>query len=241
MTVIFDRQAYFDSIRESLFGVFDQQQVDGQNALLDAWESAYPDFDLRWLAYALATTYHETSERMQPIEEYGKGSGMDYGELDSETGQAYYGRGFCQLTWRDNYARADRELGLKGDDSCEWHADKQLDAVLAAQTLYLGMIEGWFRTRDGKPETLGRYFSETTDDPHGARGIINGDEDVIPSWSGGESIGELVAGYHKNFLAALEEAYLPVDDEDVPTVSIDFSISSDKSVRVVINGVEWKP
>ena len=63
---------------------------------------------------------------MQPIEEYGKGSTAAYGQPDPETGQTYYGRGFVQLTWRDNYARADQELDIGKDTGCEWHAERRL-------------------------------------------------------------------------------------------------------------------
>ena len=56
-----------------------------------------PDADLRWLAYILATDYHETAYTMQPIEEYGKGAGYDYGEPDPVTGEIYFGTGLVQL------------------------------------------------------------------------------------------------------------------------------------------------
>ena len=52
--------------------------------------------DTRWLAYMLATTFHETAYQMWPIEEYGKGSGRYYGTPDPETGETDYGRGFVQ-------------------------------------------------------------------------------------------------------------------------------------------------
>lgn len=97
-TIQFDRKTYFDSVRPSLFqGKLSQDQVEGQEAILGEWELPQVDMpttDLRWLAYMLATTYHETSATMQPIEEYGKGSGKSYGKEDPETKQTYYGRGF---------------------------------------------------------------------------------------------------------------------------------------------------
>src|SRR5262245_53527760 len=106
-----DRTAFFDSVRGSLFGGhMSQDQVDGMNAILFAWEAQRKADDIRWLAYMLATTFHETAQTMQPIEEYGKGAGHDYGEPDPVTGECYYGRGFVQLTWGDNYKRADEEL-----------------------------------------------------------------------------------------------------------------------------------
>lgn len=213
---MFDRDVYYDSVRASLFsGGMSQKQVDGQNAILDGWEQYLPTQDLRFLAYMLATTYHETSKEMQPIEEYGKGSGMSYGVPDPETKQTYYGRGFVQLTWRDNYHRADVEIGLTGDRSCEWHAENALDDDIAARVMWFGMYEGWFRkSSDGKPQTLPRYFNDTVEDPYGAREIINGDKSKVPSWSGGKSIGNLIVSYYQKFLSALHDAW---HDEPAPT------------------------
>jgi hypothetical protein len=209
----FNRSTYFDLVRHNPFsGTMNQGQVDGQNAILNAWEwipKKFPDLhlDRRWLAYMLATTYHETSQEMQPIEEYGKGSGQPYGEVDPETKQCYFGRGFVQLTWRDNYRRADEEIGLEGTHSCEWHADNALDLMIAARVMFVGMYQGWFRSDGDGPQALPRYFSETADDPYGAREIINGDKSKVPSWSNGVSIGKLIEGYHDSFLEALEAAW----------------------------------
>jgi len=216
-TILFDRTVYFDNVRASLFsGKLSQQQVEGQEAILGEWElqgqaPGPPMTDIRFLAYMLATSYHETSQQMWPIEEYGKGSGQSYGQKDPETGQTYYGRGYIQLTWRENYKKATAELGLKGDSDLEWHAAMALDPQIAADVMFIGMREGWFRhSSDGRPQTLVRYFNEDVDDPYGAREIINGDKKTIPSWSNGVSIGNLIAGYHRKFLAALQAAAVEV-------------------------------
>lgn len=207
MIPLIDRKEYFDCVRLSPFnGTLTQQQVDGQNAILDRWEIDPTTVDFRWLAYALATTLHETASTMWPIEEYGKGKGMKYGAPDPETGQTYYGRGFVQLTWRDNYKRATNELKLSGHEDLEKYAEKALDLMIAGDVMFYGMIEGWFRTKDGQPETLPRYFSSSVDDPYNARGIINGDKSTIPKWSGGLSIGKLIEGYHAAFLYALQSS-----------------------------------
>jgi hypothetical protein len=121
------------------------------------------------------------------------------------------------LTWKDNYARADRELGLEGENSCEWHAENALRLDVASACLFEGMVEGWYRTHDdGKPETLARYFGPDVDDPYEAREIINGDKTKVPSWASGASIGELVASYHREFLMALQKAYVE-ETEDEPS------------------------
>jgi hypothetical protein len=205
-----DRTLYFDAIRKKPFnGKLTQQQVDGQEYILAAFEVGYASWDLRWLAYALATTYHETSATMWPIEEYGKGGSASYAKPDPVTGQAYYGRGFVQLTWSDNYKRADKELQLTGENSCYTDASNQLRCEIAAPTMFLGMSEGWFRKNSGgQPYTLEMFFNDQREDPYGAREIINGDKSKVPTWSNGVSIGNLIAGYYRDFLAALSAAYV---------------------------------
>ena len=202
-----DRKVYFDHVRLDPFGgSMTQQQVDGQNVILSEWEAVSLLTDLRWLAYALATAKHETASTMWPIEEYNKGAGMKYGVPDPETGQTYYGRGFVQLTWRENYAKATKKLNLTARDNLEWNADRALDLKIAADVMFRGMVEGWFRSKDGLPENLPRYFNDDVDDPYEARGIINGDKDTVPEWSGGISIGNLICDYHWAFYEALEAA-----------------------------------
>jgi hypothetical protein len=256
MTMMFDRGIYFDSVRGSLFGgKLTDQQVEGQEAILGEWELPQSDrsamTDLRHLAYPLATTLHETASTMWPIEEYGKGQGMSYGAPDPVTGFAYYGRGFVQLTWADNYKRATSELGLKGDADLYWHPDMALDPQIAADVMFIGMKEGWFRkSSDGKPQTLERWFNATVDDAFQAREIINGDKTKVPSWSGGVSIGNLIAGYHKKFLSALKASSAAVappqptpepSPEPVPQrklVSVNLQADADVDFIVYINGEE---
>lgn len=217
-----NRKTFFDKVRKHPFGgTIEQSQVDGLNAILDVWEEAIALNDLRHLAYPLATTFHETAATMQPIEEYGKGEGMAYGEVDPTTGQTYYGRGYVQLTWDYNYGKADQQLGLVDDDSLYWHAENALDPAIAAMVLFEGMAAGWFRQDANGPHTLDRYFSDAVDDPYKAREIINGDKHIVPEWSDGQTIGELVAEYHHNFLTALSASIeAPPSGEQWITITI---------------------
>ena len=233
---LFNREVFFNVVRGTLFhGSFTQQQVNGMDAILDAWEDSPRSDNLKHLAYPLATTAHETGFTMAPIEEYGKGQGMAYGVSDPETGQTYYGRGYVQLTWRDNYARADEELNFSGSTSLEWHAERALDHYVAAEVMFQGMEEGWFRSDDEGRQTLDRYFSDTADNSYEAREIINGDKSKIPSWSGGVSIGNLIKGYHIQFLAALEAAAAAVsapEGEEIYVKTI--TITSRAPIQIVI-------
>jgi putative chitinase len=103
---------FYSTVRSSLFrGKLLVTQVAGISAIIAEWKEQKL-CDLRWLAYILATTYHETAETMQPIREYGRGKGRKYGEPDSVTEQTYYGRGYVQLTWRYNYAAMSSVTGV---------------------------------------------------------------------------------------------------------------------------------
>lgn len=177
-----DRNRFFGGVRARPFGgSMTQAQVDGCNAILDAWE-ARPEFtDRRWLAYMLATTKWETAHSMQPIEEWGRGKGRPYGVPVS--GHVYYGRGYVQLTWATNYVRM---AGLTGVDLVG-HPELALDPKIAAVIMFEGMKGGLF-TGVGLP----RYFNDHADDPVNARRIINGLDHAND-----------IAEIHRDFLEAL--------------------------------------
>src|SRR5215467_14986249 len=144
------RKYFYDSVRGSLFGgSLTQEQVDGMTILLSRGEEEGTDD--RHLAYILATTFHETAQTMAPIAEYGKGKGKPYGVPDAQTGQTYYGRGYVQLTWKDNYATQDKKLGLGG--ALVKNADLALDPSIALKVIFGGMYDGDF-TGVGLPKYI---------------------------------------------------------------------------------------
>jgi hypothetical protein len=186
-TTTFAPTAFFDAVRAPLFsGHMTEGQVSGTTVLLDAWFAGYANQDIRWLAYALATAYHETARTMQPIEEYGRGRGRAYGMPDPTTHQVYYGRGYVQLTWIGNYRKMGSLLGL----DLVGHPELALVPVHAAAILYSGMTMGIFTG-----EKLADFFGETTNDPVYARRIINGTD-----------CAQEIAGYYTDFLGALDVA-----------------------------------
>ncbi len=157
---------FFRVARNHLFaGSMTQAQVDGTSALLSAWDR----FDIRWTAYALATAYHETDFTMEPIAEYGRGRGRPYGVPDPHTGQVYAGRGYVQLTWKHNYARADAEI--PGFDLVN-HPDNALRPEVAAVIMVRGCTEGWFTGL--KLENYFPLHNPKWADWVNARRIING-------------------------------------------------------------------
>ena len=167
-----NRNFFFEQSRSSLFdGKFRQGQVDGLNAILDEWETNHAKKDDRWLAYMLATTHHETGRNMRAIEEFGKGKGRRYGtnfKLDgtqyTNTPNIFYGRGFVQLTWYENYEKGGKKIGVDLINKPEL----ALDLKNATRILFSGMMEGWFT---GKK--LSKYFDLQKEDWRNARRIIN--------------------------------------------------------------------
>ena len=187
-----NRSAFFGELRRTLFApALSYGQVTGTTALLDVWDRlpAEHTVDLRWLAYVLATVFHETGTRMMPVREIGYGHGKPDGVTDPETGQIYYGRGPVQLTWRANYETMSHVLSL----DLLHQPDLALLPANGAAIAFEGMIQGRFTGRN-----LREFFSPATDQPVQARRIINSLD-----------CAQMIAGHHLRFVAALREAAAP--------------------------------
>ncbi|WP_310606735.1 peptidoglycan-binding protein [Buttiauxella brennerae] len=147
-----------------------------------------------WLAYVMATAYHETAGTMEPIEEYGHGKGKEYGNPDKETGETYYGRGYVQITWKKNYTRAQGVVvnpeTLSKDVPFVEEPGYALVPFFAAQIALGGMVHGWFTGRN-----LADYLTSEKTDYVNARRIINGTDKA-----------QLIAGYAGEVEAAIRFA-----------------------------------
>lgn len=180
-----DKAKFYQSIRSAgtqLFGVsLKQSQVDGLETIVD--EAIKRNVPLKHLAYILATAFHETAHTMQPIEEYGKGRGRDYGRPVAPYQKVYYGRGYVQLTWLSNYKKAATELG---EDFVKY-PEKVMEPHHAAEIMFTGMAAGWFT---GKK--LADYINGSGTDYINARRIINGTDRA-----------SMIAGYAVRFENAL--------------------------------------
>ncbi len=111
-------------------------------------------------AYVLATAFHETAHTMKPVREYG---GEKY--LKSKPYYPFVGMGYVQLTWKANYEKAGKKLGV---DFVK-NPKLLLQPKYAAPILVIGMKEGWF-TGKKLDDYVTLYKSHFT----GARRIING-------------------------------------------------------------------
>lgn len=162
------------SVIRSQFGRLNQSQVDGFNAILKAINEWGGDAkNPLYVAYMLATAWHETAHTMKPIEEYGKGKGRRYGSNIDINGTRYsglkhfyYGRGYVQLTWLTNYKNMGKILGVDLVNKPEL----ALDHYIASKIMIYGMLNGSFT---GK--RLSNYLKKgTLEEFKQARRIING-------------------------------------------------------------------
>jgi putative chitinase len=190
-TVLHKPEAFFGLARDkSLLGSLDQGEVDGCNAILGACgQAGWPIGDV---AYALGTAYHETNGTMQPIRELGGPSyffrmydiggsrpakARELGNLAPGDGARYCGRGYVQLTGKNNYVKADRKLKalgiLKPEESLVDNPDLAMRDDIAAAVMAYGMREGWFTSRD-LDDDIPRAGLATMQQFLRSRDIING-------------------------------------------------------------------
>ena len=170
MSIVFNRTRFFSRYKE-FFGPLSQSEVDGISLLLKTFESSVLPFAERHIAYMLATVFHETGQAMTPVVEHGKLSYFNKyngrgGNSAPDDGFRYRGRGYVQLTFKDNYKHAGEKLSV----DLVGHPDLALAADVAGKILTVGMWEGWFT---GKSLQSCLPSSSQPDYFH-ARRIING-------------------------------------------------------------------
>lgn len=190
-----DPAAFFAAVRKLTQGL-NQTQVDSINALVNG-AAHWP---IGWLAYGLATAWHEAI--LEPINEYGTTAyffrrydkagdkphiAKALGNTEPGDGVRFHGRGLVQLTGRANYAKAGAYLGI----DLIANPDLALEPDNAARILIWGMETGAFT---GK--SLKDYISDrgTHAQFAAARRIVNGLDQA-----------ERIAGYADKFQDALDK------------------------------------
>ena len=196
------QQDFFNSIRPCFpGGKLTTKQVAGTKALLEEC-TALPHHHT---AYVLATAAHETGFRMQPVREgfassdeqaariitsmFNRGRiTRNYSKKHPATNQRYFGRGYVQLTWYENYSKT----GIALDLDLVNNPGLMLDPEISAKAIVWGMQTGAYRRNKSLNSEI---KTGTRNEFIRARDMINGDV---------SKNGPLVAGYAKFFLNALK-------------------------------------
>lgn len=204
-----DYGAMYDWLRDNhmLGPTISGSEFEGCDKIIRA--CAVNGWGVSWIAYALATTYHETAHTMEPVKEYGgtayftrmydirgnrPAKARELGNTSPGDGAKFAGRGYVQLTGKTNYQKATRKLRDMGFDvDLVADPDRAMDPEIAAAILVAGMREGWFTGRDidddlpaDGPGRVAQFVA--------SRDIINGRDKQ-----------DLIAGYAMDFQTALQE------------------------------------
>lgn len=209
-----NREAFFNDARHIFGGRLKQSQMQGMEIILIASDG----LPVSHRAYLLATAKHETAHTMQPVREAlaksDDGAVMalekafkagrlpwvrtPYWRKDAD-GKAWFGRGFVQLTHKENYQTASKKMGIDliADPSAA------LSPMIAARILVQGSSEGWFTGKKLSDYLPGDYM--------GARRIINGTDKA-------KEIAAIAEAFERALLAGDAGAITPtpVDDRITP-------------------------
>lgn len=203
-----DLKKLFDEVRP-MFGVITVEQVQGIEGIIAAFNEV-GDGDQDTLAYALATTFHESKMRSvregftqtdagarRAVAELARKRGPKsavarYSKPVGPYGHVYYGRSYPQLTWLDNYERASKDAGV----DLVKNPDAILEPRIGARVLIKGIMDGRWNGRghgldhyEGDDEFLSDAEAEE------ARRTVNVQDKAV-----------LIAGYHRKFYNALTKA-----------------------------------
>ena len=236
-----NKTTFFAYARRAPFGGrLSQAQVDGTSAILaEAKRRNLPD---EQIAYILATVFHETDGKMQPVVEnlnYSSAarirqvwptrfptvtSAQPYVRQPQNLANKVYGGRMGNDSVNDGWTYRGRGLPqITGEDNYKKFGiadapEKALELGTAIRILFEGMVLGKFTERK-----LSDFFGKGKADPEGARVIVNGTDKAT-----------LIAGYYRNFLdsliAAREMKAVAPDDaksDDVPLLQ-------DKTVQTIV-------
>ncbi len=197
-----DDRTLFAYLRRAPFGGrMTQSQINGVKRIHNACVTHGVE-RLEQIAYVLASVFHETDGRMQPVREAFAASdraavaalekAWQAGRLSSVRTpywrNGWFGRGDIQITHEANYRRLGRAVGV----DLVSNPALALDPAISARIAVIGMRDGLFATG----HDLERYFpAGGPADVLDARKIVNGGDKR-----------HLIAGHYEAFLSALQAA-----------------------------------
>lgn len=160
-----NRKKFFDGYKKTLDPdrKLTQEEVNAIDKFIDCTDDIFHNFTVNQWAYIFATVFHETNATFLPIKE-AYWLSEDWRKKNLRY-FPYYGRGFVQITWKENYAKYGK---LLSSDLVK-NPDLALNIDVAFFILIHGFANGTFT---GKK--IQDYINEGKKDYVGARRCING-------------------------------------------------------------------
>lgn len=239
-----NRKIFFQEIAKAPFRStgrkFGAAQKEAIGNILDEWEKTPNPGDLEGLAYVIASPFHETGGRMQPIIEttqpneatppsvdvaiarlenaFARGQlywvKSPYWRKDAD-GISWLGRGGVQNTHKANMVKLAKRFGVPLDKDPDLILK---DPVLDARITVWGHIEGIW-TGKKLDHYRGKPYKEW-------RPIVNADKNVAVPGKPGVTYGEMIGGYAYDIGAALNKAssaiFAPTAPEKLPEPTVVF-------------------
>lgn len=162
-----NRKIFFDGYRSRLDSnrKLDQSEVNALDSFLNFVDSSFNDLTVPQWAYVFATTFHETKATFLPVREAYWIPNAEAWRKKNLRYYPYYGRGFVQITWKDNYSKFTKLMGIDFVNT----PDLVMDLTNAFHIMLYGFIHGSFT---GKKITY--YINNESKDYKNARRCING-------------------------------------------------------------------
>ncbi|WP_273794713.1 chitinase [Brucella intermedia] len=243
MTKIRNPTTFFSYIRRAPFGGrLTQGQIDGINAILaESEKRGTPD---EHTAYMLATAFHETGGKIQPVRENmnyttaaqirktwpsrfkNNAAAEPYVRQPQKLANEVYGGRLGNTEPNDGwFYRGDGLPQITGKSNFrKFGVMPGMNLLTSVRVMFDGMTKGMFT---GKK--LGDYFSGGANDPVGARAVVNMTDKA-----------KLIAGYHKNFLDAIGAANAAEQPKDISpeaATADDVKASASGSVKSLVGGM----
>lgn len=171
-----NRAKFFSEYRMNLDPdkTFTQKEVDALDGFLNMYEKNKSYFSKEQWAYVFATTFHETNATFLPVREaYWLSESWRKKNLRY---YPYYGRGYVQITWKENYERYQKKL------------NKPLvltpDLAMTPEVAFFILIDG-FKNGVFTGKKISDYINDSKKDYVRARYCINGTDkrDLIAKYA----------------------------------------------------------
>lgn len=135
-----DKKIFFHEYRKHLDidGKLTQKEVNAIDIFLDMVNERINKISINEWAYIFATTFHETAFTFEPVEEAFKFS--DNWRRKNLRYYPYHGRGYVQLTWKNNYQKFGRLLGI----DLVKKPELAFNTKYAFEILFIGCKDGLF-------------------------------------------------------------------------------------------------